>query len=273
MEGVVMSLLATAAVVLSLQGFRSLSGCGVALPAPAIGTYAPAAAGRLRRLVRRLGRRGWLLRLAGVSPADDAMAERVGTAAAVAVLLCVGLLAAPAPGSLLAPVPALTVVRIPSLVRARVVRRRQGEIDAELPQFLDALAAASTAGLSAPLAVRRASDVVRGPLHDELAAALRATDLGSRWRDELRRLADRIDLPDLRRTVSVITRTETLGASLSTTTIELAERVRSSRRQRVTERARTAPVKMLFPLVFLVLPAFLLLTVVPVLLTTMQSIR
>ena len=34
-----------------------------------------------------------------------------------------------------------------------------------------------------------------------------------------------------------------------------------------------APVKMLFPLVFLVLPAFLLLTVVPVLLSTLQSIR
>jgi tight adherence protein C len=41
----------------------------------------------------------------------------------------------------------------------------------------------------------------------------------------------------------------------------------------MTERARKAPVKMLFPLVFLVLPAFLLLTVVPVLLSTLRSIR
>ena len=54
---------------------------------------------------------------------------------------------------------------------------------------------------------------------------------------------------------------------------ELAATVRQARRAATLERARTAPVKMLFPLVFLILPAFLLLTVVPVLLTTVRSIR
>ena len=102
---------------------------------------------------------------------------------------------------------------------------------------------------------------------------MQAVDLGGRWRDELRSTADRLALPDLRRTVAALTRTETLGSSLATSMQELADRVRASRRAAVTERARTAPVKMLFPLVFLVLPAFLLLTVVPVLLTTLQSIR
>ena len=72
---------------------------------------------------------------------------------------------------------------------------------------------------------------------------------------------------------AALSRTETLGASLADSTAELAASVRAARRAAVTERARTAPVKMLFPLVFLVLPAFLLLTVVPVLLTTVQSIR
>ncbi len=86
-------------------------------------------------------------------------------------------------------------------------------------------------------------------------------------------LSERLDLPDLRRTVAVLTRTETLGSSLADATAELAATVRQARRAAVTERARAAPVKMLFPLVFLVLPAFLLLTVVPVLLTTVQSIR
>ena len=48
--------------------------------------------------------------------------------------------------------------------------------------------------------------------------------------------------------------------------------LREVRLAAAAQRARTAPVKMLFPLVFLVLPAFLLLTVAPVLLTTVRSI-
>ena len=98
-------------------------------------------------------------------------------------------------------------------------------------------------------------------------------DLGARWRDELAAVTERLSLPDLRRAVAVLTRTETLGTSLTSATRELAADVRSSRRAAVAERARAAPVKMLFPLVFLILPAFLLLTVVPVLLTTVRSIR
>jgi tight adherence protein C len=174
---------------------------------------------------------------------------------------------------LLAPVWGVVAWRLPSFVRGRASRRRRARADAELPQLLDLLAAASSAGLSAPLSLRRAVGALEGPLAEELHGVLQAVELGGRWRDELRFVAERLGLPDLRRTVAALTRTETLGSSLATSMQDLAERVRASRRAAVTERARTAPVKMLFPLVFLVLPAFLLLTVVPVLLTTLQSIR
>jgi len=100
-----------------------------------------------------------------------------------------------------------------------------------------------------------------------------SVDLGARWRDELRATAERLALPDLRRAVATMTRAESLGSSLSDALSELATEVREVRRSAATERARKAPVKMLFPLVFLVLPAFLLLTVVPVLVSALQSIR
>ena len=156
---------------------------------------------------------------------------------------------------------------------ARARKRRTLEIDAEVPQLLDLLAVASSAGLSAPLALRRASEAVYGPLADELRQVLRASDLGARWRDELAAMASRTGSADLRRAVAALGRTETLGASLATSTAELAASVRAARRAATTQRARTAPIKMLFPLVFLILPAFLLLTVVPVLLSTVRSIQ
>jgi tight adherence protein C len=164
------------------------------------------------------------------------------------------------------------VERGPRPGRRASSRTRRRELDREIPQLLDLLAAGSAAGLSAPAGLRRAVSALRGPLGEELRTALRSVELGARWRTELGDLAERLDVPDLRRTVAVLARTETLGTSLSEATRELAADVRGARRAAVTERARAAPVKMLFPLVFLILPAFLLLTVVPVLLTTVRSI-
>jgi tight adherence protein C len=164
-------------------------------------------------------------------------------------------------------------LRARRFVAARSAARRLRALDAEVPQLLDMLAASSAAGLSAAGGLRRSVAALQGPLGVELRAALDAVDLGARWRSELSDLTDRLALPDLRRAVAVLTRSETLGTSLTDAMRELAADVRGARRAAVAERARAAPVKMLFPLVFLVLPAFLLLTVVPVLLTTVRSIR
>ncbi len=141
-----------------------------------------------------------------------------------------------------------------------------------MPQLLDLLAAGSTAGLSAELSLRRAAEVLHGPLGEDLRRIAGAADLGARWRGELAAYAQQ-GSADLRRTVAVLERTESLGASLADATRELAASVRQARRAATLEEARTAPIKMLFPLVFLILPAFLLLTVVPVLLSTVRSIR
>ena len=128
------------------------------------------------------------------------------------------------------------------------------------------------AGLSAEASFRQAVDCLHGPLGAELGAVMRAVDLGVPWRNALADHVARSGDPDLARTVAVLARTEALGVPLRDATRELAATVRDARRAATLERARTAPVKMLFPLVFLILPAFLLLTVVPVLITTVRSI-
>ncbi|MCD6020701.1 MAG: Type secretion system domain protein [Actinomycetia bacterium] len=180
---------------------------------------------------------------------------------------------APGPKVVTVPLAALLALAIRRFAEARAGARRRRAMDAEIPQLLDLLAAGSAAGLSAFAGFQRSVQSLRGPLGMELNASLDAVAVGARWRTELSEVTERLALPDLRRAMAVLTRTETLGTSLTGATRDLAADVRSSRRAAVAERARAAPVKMLFPLVFLVLPAFLLLTVVPVLLTTVRSIR
>ena len=226
----------------SLAGVAA--GCGVAGMALAV----PRAARRPR--VRRVGPRfAWM-----------------------AIFALIGALT-PGPKLLTLPFCLLLAGRIRSLRATRAEVRSRRAMDAEVPQLLDLLAAASAAGLSAVAGLQRSVSALRGPLGAELRASLDAVDLGARWREELAGVTERLALPDLRRALAVLTRTEALGSSLTEATRELAADVRGSRRAAVAERARAAPVKMLFPLVFLVLPAFLLLTVVPVFLTTVESIR
>jgi tight adherence protein C len=187
------------------------------------------------------------------------------------VVLAVALLA---PGSLvLLGVPfAILASRVPELVLARAARRRRLAASREVPLFLDLLAVTTSAGLPPQLAVRVATEPLRGPLGEELRGAVGRVDLGRRWRDEIATSASRLGHHDLGRAIRLLLRTQRLGTSLADEMSRLAADVREGARMRAVERARTAPVKMLFPLVFLILPAFLLLTVVPVLLTTVRSI-
>jgi len=187
------------------------------------------------------------------------------------VILAVALLA---PGSLvLLGVPfAILASRVPELVLARAARRRRLAASREVPLFLDLLAVTTSAGLPPQLAVRVATEPLRGPLGEELRGAVGRVDLGRRWRDEIAASASRLAQHDLGRAIRLLLRTQRLGTSLADEMSRLAADVREGARMRAVERARTAPVKMLFPLVFLILPAFLLLTVVPVLLTTVRSI-
>jgi tight adherence protein C len=224
--------------------------------------FAAASAGCLVAAIAR----GVPHRRVGRRPMSWSRHAPVVVAAAVGSLL-------PAPKMLAVPVAILLAVLIARFARRRTAHRRRRAMDGEVPLLLDLLAAGSAAGLSAVTGLERAAPALRGPLGAELRGSIDAVRLGARWREELTATADRLDLPDLRRTVAVLTRTETLGSSLGRATSELATDVRSKRRSAVAERARSAPVKMLFPLVFLILPAFLLLTVVPVLLTTVRSIR
>ena len=218
--------------------------------------------------IQRIERNLVTARLDGSVPS----AAVVGAGALAGVVASGVALVGPGPLPLLAPILGLASAAGPSVLVSRAARRRAREADLAIPQLLDLLSAGTAAGLPAMAVLARSARTVRGPLAEELASVLVAVDHGAAWRPELEAMAARLGLPDLRRLVATIGRSERLGSNLSGSLHDLAGDVRAARRARATERARAAPVKMLFPLVFLVLPAFLLLTVVPVLLVSLRSI-
>lgn len=191
-------------------------------------------------------------------------------AAASVIAVCAAVRSAARVPALVPVAPATEPTRRPRTRRDR--RARSKALHTDVPQLLDLLAAGSTAGLSAEASFRQAVSCLQGPLGEDLGEVMRSVDLGVPWRDALAAHVERTGDRDLARTVAVLARTEALGVPLRDATRELAAAVRDARRAATLERARTAPVKMLFPLVFLILPAFLLLTVVPVLITTVRSI-
>jgi Flp pilus assembly protein TadB len=242
----------------------------------------PAGRSGLRPILARVGSWPISRRLARVEqrsfsapyssvPGLPSASEIAGSKVALAgVGLALGLIS---PIPVVSPVLAIAGFKIPEVRISRAISERHRRAARELPLFLDLLAASCVGGLTGQLAVQAAASVTEGPLADEFDRALRAVALGGRWRDELSAVADHLDLPELRRVIVALGRSDALGSSLSDQLSGIAADVREAHRTSITERARTAPVKMLFPLVFLILPSFLLLTVVPVLVTTLRSIR
>jgi tight adherence protein C len=146
-------------------------------------------------------------------------------------------------------------------------------MELRIPDLVEVLVATSEAGLAPAVALSRSATVLHGPLAQELERAAGEIELGVPWRVALQHLVARTDVPSLRRLVAALARSNRLGGAVRAALRGVAADLRAARRLRSEELARRAPVKMLFPLVFLILPAFLLLTVGPVVLATLRSLQ
>ena len=69
-----------------------------------------------------------------------------------------------------------------------------------------------------------------------------------------------------------ITQGETLGVSISQILRNLADEMRKKRRARAEELAQKAPVKMLFPLIFLIFPAMFIVLLLPALIAISKTL-
>ncbi len=155
------------------------------------------------------------------------------------------------------------------LVRRRATARLDEELARDLPVAIDLLAVAVGAGCTPYLAVGVASQWSPPAVAEPLDGVRRDCSLGVTFAEALDRMArERAALQPL---VDALLASERYGAPVGDALTRLAVEERSTLRRRAEARARTVPVRLLFPLVFLVLPAFALLSVVPVLLAGLTS--
>ena len=159
---------------------------------------------------------------------------------------------------------------IGGLLRHRRERIVNAQLLLDLPTVLDLLGVAVGAGATPRGALETATRWGPPSIAGRLRQVLVVTELGGSFTDALRNLAQ--ETPALASVAEVLIASAHLGAPAGGALARLGDETRSSLRRAAEARARTLPVKLLFPLVFLVLPAFGLLTVAPALLSALQRL-
>ena len=161
---------------------------------------------------------------------------------------------------------------LPSIILGRKTKQRQHEIDRELPELIDLLVVTVEAGIGFNGSLRLAAEELEGPLAQELRLTLQEQSMGLATTEALDNLAYRVDTPGVRAFVRGISQGETLGVSISQILRNLASEMRKKRRAAAEELAQKAPVKMLFPLIFLIFPAIFVVLLLPALLQISKSL-
>ncbi|MER3399987.1 MAG: type II secretion system protein [Thermoflexus sp.] len=151
------------------------------------------------------------------------------------------------------------------------IARRKREILKTLPDALDLLVICVEAGLGFDAAMQRVAERWDNELGRAFARVLHEIALGRARKDALRDMAARVDLPEMTSFVAAIIQAEQLGTSIAKVLHIQADQMRLRRRQRAEELARQAPIKMLFPLVFLIFPAMFVVLLGPAVLIVIKQ--
>ena len=159
---------------------------------------------------------------------------------------------------------------VPDILVRNHAQKRREKIKVELPDTLDQMLISVQAGLGFETAMARAGQNGTGPLADELIRTLQDIQVGRSRKDAYLAMAQRVDVPDLRSFVRAVVQADAYGIAIANVLNSQAKDMRVKRRQRAEEHAMKMPVKMLFPLIFSILPTLFIVLLGPTVLRMIE---
>jgi tight adherence protein C len=169
--------------------------------------------------------------------------------------------------------PGLTVVLVaaaavggyfaPDLYLSQRGAERAEAMRKTFPDALDLLTISVEAGLGFDAALSHVAKNVEGPLSDEFSRVLQEMQIGLGRADALRALGERTTLEEMRGFVSAMVQADAFGIPIGKVLRVQAAEIRVKRRQRAEEQAQKLPVKILFPLIFFILPVLFIVVLGP----------
>ena len=155
---------------------------------------------------------------------------------------------------------------LPNLVLRRAIEQRQRAIFQSFPDALDLMTICVEAGLGVDAALTRvASEIALSSqvLAEELTLVTLELRAGGTKEKALRNLALRTGVEDVDALVSMLIQAERFGTSIGASLRIQSEQLRTKRRMRAEEAAAKIGLKLLFPLIFFIFPALLVILMGP----------
>jgi len=159
----------------------------------------------------------------------------------------------------------------PNLFLYQKAYDRSARITRELPDALDLLVISVESGLGFDAALSQVARNTEGPLAEEFFRVLQEMQLGTGRSDAMRALADRTDVTDLRGFITSMVQADAFGIPIANVLRIQAREMRIRRSQRAEESAQKVPVKILFPLIFCIMPTLFIVIMGPAAIQMIQS--
>lgn len=172
---------------------------------------------------------------------------------------------------LAAPLAALGYL-IPIFLAGRGKRKFLDSVRSGLPHTTDMLYTLVMGGKNLDNAFSGAAECSPEPLRSLLLVAVRNLELGSSTEEAFELVREECPLRELSSLLRTISEAQKRGTSLSYALMVLSNDIREKEKDRIRQSAAKAPLKMLAPLVFLILPASIILTIGPTIIVALNRI-